>query len=986
MDDVTKGAKMRPAKTVSTTSKPIAKKTNGAKVVGNGARVAMLTNGADAANATKVAKVAKAAKAATAAPLPVPDPDSALREDIRMLGRVLGDTLRAHEGAEMFRTVEEVRQTAVRFRRHGDTAARAELAKMLNALDVEPAISVVRAFSYFSHLANIAEDQHQNRAFRRDRLAGKPPYNGSLALALERLKAAKVKTEKLRAVLGQASISPVLTAHPTEVSRKSILDREVAIARLLTERHRVELTADETAVNERALRREVATMWETRMLRRVKPTVYDEIENALAYQRYTFLSEIPRLYADMEDLLDREFATSEPWQLPPILRIGSWIGGDRDGHPFVTCDVLLYAMKQHSRVVFDYYLEQVHALGAELPLSTHLVKISTQLKDLAEGSSDRSEQRLDEPYRRVLVGIYARLAATAEALNGQEALRHPAAKGKPYGNATELVMDLETISSSLVANKASELARGRLRDTLHAARAFRFHLAPIDLRQNSDVHERIVAELFANAGSGSDYLSLSESDRVSRLATELATTRPLLSPFLRYSEETEKELAIGRAARDIHNKYGPQALPHYIISKTDSVSDLLEVMLILREVGLMHPGDEPTCAMRVIPLFETIDDLRRGADIMQAFLARPEVMALARGSWGGVCEVMLGYSDSNKDGGFLTSTWELYKAEVQLAELFERLGLVLRLFHGRGGSLGRGGGPTYQAILAQPTGAVSGQIRITEQGEVIASKYSDREIGRRNLETMVAATLEATLLDNEAGGDARAFRAVMDTLSTLAFAAYRSLVYETPRFNEYFRASTPLSEIADLNIGSRPASRKASGRIEDLRAIPWVFSWAQSRVLLPGWYGFGTAVDTWRREDPKKRTAELRRMYAQWPFFQTVIANLDMVLAKTDLGIASRYAELVPDKELRETVFGRIRAEWELTRKAVLAVTGEGSFLGANSPLERSLKNRLPYIDPLNHLQVELIKRYRSGRTGERVRRGIHLTINGIAAGLRNSG
>jgi phosphoenolpyruvate carboxylase len=929
---------------------------------------------------------ANGGKAAAKVVLQPVDGDAPLREDIRMLGRVLGDTIRTHEGPEIFQIVEDIRQNAVRFRRYGDTAARSALAERLNALEVEPAIAVVRAFSYFSHLANIAEDQHNNRIVRRDQLAGAGPREGSLALALERLKAAKIRTGRLREVLGQASISPVLTAHPTEVQRKSILDREVAIARLLTERDRVMLTAPELAVSDRALRREVSTMWETRMLRRVKPTVYDEIENALAYYRYTFLSEIPRLYADIEDLLDEEYATSEPWQLPPIVRIGSWIGGDRDGHPLVTRDVLVYAVKQQSRVAFDYYLEQVHLLGAELPLSTHLVKVSPQLQDLAETSPDRSEQRHDEPYRKVLVGIYARLAATAELLNGQQALRHPAAKGKPYPSATEFVMDLETISSSLVANRGAEAARGRLRDTIHAARAFRFHLAPLDLRQNSDVHERVVAELFASAGVGPDYLKASEDERVARLCAELATTRPLVSPFLRYSDETESELAIVRAARDVQRGYGAQALPHYIISKTDSASDMLEVMLLLREAGLMRPGDEPSIAMRVIPLFETIDDLRRSADVMAAFLSRPEVMAMARGSWGGVLEVMVGYSDSNKDGGFLTSTWELYKAEVRLAELFQRLGLVLRLFHGRGGSLGRGGGPTYQAILAQPTGVVTGQIRITEQGEVIASKYSDREIGRRNLETMVAATLEATLLDAEAGTDAPAFRAVMDTLSDHAFAAYRSLVYETPKFNEYFRTATPLTEIAELNIGSRPASRKASGRIEDLRAIPWVFSWAQSRVLLPGWYGFGSAIDQWRREDPKGRTAELRRMHKRWPFFQTLVANLDMVLAKTDLGIASRYAELVADVELRDRIFGRIRAEWELTKKAVLDITGEGDFLSANAPLERSLKNRLAYIDPLNHLQVELIKRYRSGRTGERVRRGIHLTINGIAAGLRNSG
>jgi phosphoenolpyruvate carboxylase len=371
---------------------------------------------------------------------------------------------------------------------------------------------------------------------------------------------------------------------------------------------------------------------------------------------------------------------------------------------------------------------------------------------------------------------------------------------------------------------------------------------------------------------------------------------------------------------------------------------------------------------------------------MERFLSHPKVMAMARSSWGGVVEIMLGYSDSNKDGGFLTSTWELYRAEVKLAELTKRLGLVLHLFHGRGGSVGRGGGPTFEAILAQPPGVVNGQIRITEQGEVIAGKYSDRDIGRHNLEAMVSATLEATLINTETGSDVEASRATMDALSEFSYTAYRSLVYETPNFADYFRTATPLSEIAALNIGSRPASRKPSGRIEDLRAIPWVFSWAQSRVLLPGWYGFGTAVDAYTKREPKRGMAELRRMYKTWPYFQTIMANLEMVLAKTDFGIASRYAELVPDAALREHVFGRIHAECQLSKRAVLAISEQRELLANNLTLGNAIKYRLPYLDPLNHLQVELLKRYRSGRTGERVRRGIHLTINGIAAGLRNSG
>jgi phosphoenolpyruvate carboxylase len=618
-----------------------------------------------------------------------------------------------------------------------------------------------------------------------------------------------------------------------------------------------------------------------------------------------------------------------------------------------------------------------------------MARVSPQLEELAEGSPDRSKRRADEPYRRVLVGIYARLAATLERLAGQQPLRHPTVSMAPYASAEEFVTDLEVMSSSLVENGGTEIARGRLRALIHAARAFRFNLAPIDLRQNSDVHERVVAELLGRVGVEDAYVGLAEDEREALLLRELAVPRLLASPFLEYSEETRSELAIGSAAREIQSSHGQSALPHYIISKTGSASDLLEVMLLLREAGIMRLGDEPTISMRVIPLFETIDDLRSCESVMSRFLALPGIMAIARGSWGGILEVMLGYSDSNKDGGFLTSGWELYQAEVRLTDLCRRSGLTLRLFHGRGGSVGRGGGPTYQAILAQPPGSVGGQIRITEQGEVIGGKYSDREVGRRNLETLIAATLEATLLDNEAAGDTQAFRATMDTLSRHAYQAYRSLVYETPGFNEYFRAATPLAEIAELNIGSRPASRKTSNLIEDLRAIPWVFSWAQSRVLLPGWYGFGSAVAVLRSAPEGRAEApvtDLSRMYKQWPFFRMLVDNLEMVLSKTDMGIASRYAELVKDRELRAAIFDRICSERELAVQGVLEITGERELLGSNPALGRSIRNRLPYLDPLNHLQVELLKRYRSGRASERVARGIHMTINGIAAGLRNSG
>jgi len=909
-----------------------------------------------------------------------------LRDDIRLLGRLLGDTLRDHEGSRMFDIVEEVRRNAVRFRRDGDPEARSRLRLVLDALGIEEAVSVVRAFGYFSFLANIAEDEQRTQEARRDALAGKNQTRGSLHAALERLKSADVDAGLLKKTLRTMAVGPVLTAHPTEVQRKSILDRQVAIARLLSERHRSTLTEREMAANERALRREIQTLWQTRALRVEKPTVHDEIANTLGYYRSTFLYAVPALNATLEDLLEVEFPKDGPWQLGPIVRIGSWIGGDRDGNPFVTKDVLVDAIHAQSCVAFEHYFEEVHALGAELSLSLGMVKISPELAALAALSPDPSEHRSDEPYRRVLVGIYSRLGATAERLNRQKPPRPAMAEAEPYATTDEFIDELVVIRDSLEKNRSAELIQGRLRALIHAARAFRFHLAPIDLRQNSDVHERVVAELFAHARVGSDYLADGEAARVERLLGELRTVRPLYSPFLEYSDETKSELGIMNAAFAIRKAYGPESLPNYIISKTTSASDLLEVMLLHRECGLMTTSPEPRLALRVIPLFETIDDLRRCGEVLEALFSYPGILDLVRTSWGGVVEIMLGYSDSNKDGGFLTSSWELYQAEIRLAAVCEKHDLTLSLFHGRGGSVGRGGGPTYEAILAQPAGAVSGHIRITEQGEVIASKYSDPDIGRWNLETILSATLEATLLDTEAASEARAFRAIMDVFSEGAFRAYRSLVYETRGFEEYFRHTTPIAEIAHLKIGSRPASRKASSRIEDLRAIPWVFSWAQARVLLPGWYGFGSAVTAWLENAGPSGIVELRRMYASWPFFQTVLGNLEMVLSKADMAIASRYAELEPDVAQRDAIFGRIRSEWEKTVKSVLSITGEHELLGDTPMLARSIRSRVPYLDPLNHLQVELLKRYRGGESVERAPRGIHLTINGIAAGLRNSG
>ena len=953
--------------------------------------------------------MAKQASPAAVAGKPMTEKDAPLKEDIRLLGRLLGNVLREQEGEAVFHVVETIRQTAVRFRRESDAHSGAELNKLLKKLTRDQTISVVRAFSYFSHLANIAEDQHHNRRRRAHLLAGSAPQQGSVAHALSLLDDAGVSGQVVRSFFKEALISPVLTAHPTEVQRKSILDAEREIARLLAERDHP-LTPKELARNTQLLHARVATLWQTRMLRYTKLTVEDEIENALSYYRITFLRELPGLYEDIENEIAAQFPqrhSVREKELPPFVQMGSWIGGDRDGNPNVNAGTMRHALVRQSTAIFDFYLDEVHALGAELSISTLLVGVNPELEALAAASPDQSAHRSDEPYRRALIGLYARLAATARTLGAAHVLRQEVGTAAPYADAGEFMRELQVLVDSLNSHHGAALVKPRLAVLKRAAEVFGFHLATLDMRQSSDVHERVLAELFARARVGPDYAALPEDEKVALLLDELNKPRLLYSPYLTYSSETDSELEVLRTAREIRQRYGERAIRNYIISHTETVSDLLEVLLLQKETGLLHIDwnedtgqvTEAHIELMVIPLFETIPDLRCAAEIMERFMSLPQVRHLISNQ-GDLQEVMLGYSDSNKDGGFLTSNWELYKAEIRLVELFERIGVKLRLFHGRGGTVGRGGGPSYDAILAQPPGTVNGQIRLTEQGEIIASKFSNPEIGRRNLELIVAATLEASLMPHEAEGKQAkklsGFENVMAELSERAYHAYRNLVYETPGFTDYFFSATPIAEIAELNIGSRPASRKSTRRIEDLRAIPWGFSWGQCRLLLPGWYGFGSAVSSWLQEiddakEYKKRVGILRTMFKEWPFFATLLSNMDMVLAKTDLAVGSRYAELVGDRKLRNSIFKRIAEEHERTTASLAVITGAKERLANNPLLARSIKNRFAYLDPLNHLQVELIKRHRTatseGRTlDERVRRGIHLSINGIAAGLRNTG
>ena len=921
------------------------------------------------------------------------DKNQPLMDDIRLMGRILGEVIREQEGREAYELVERIRKLSVAFRLKRDAQAGKSFDKLLKSLSGEQAVSVIRAFSYFSHLANIAEDRHHVRRREIHERAGSL-QPGSLAFALERLHEAGVRPSEIAKTLQHGFISPVLTAHPTEVQRKSILDAERAIAELVGARDGLH-TERERRDNETLMRARVTQLWQTRMLRYSKLTVADEIENALSYYHATFLRQIPKLYAELEEALPGHDFQS-------FLRMGHWIGGDRDGNPNVTATTLRHALARQSEVALRHYLTELHELGAELSISARLAQVTPAMQALAERSPDRNEHRMDEPYRRALTGMYARLAATLHQLTGTEALRHAVAPQDPYASPDELLADLRIIEASLKSHHAGALIAPRLQPLLRAVRVFGFHLATLDLRQSSDQHEAVVAELLLHARIEADYSSLDEAARRALLLQLLQDARPLRVHGAEYSERSLGELAIFEAARESLQRFGRESLRHYIISHTESVSDLLEVLLLLKEVGLVRGtlDGQAVSDLIVSPLFETIGDLREAPAIMSEFYALPGMAALIKRS-GAEQDIMLGYSDSNKDGGVFTSSWELYRAEIALVELFGSLrtkhDITLRLFHGRGGTVGRGGGPSYQAILAQPPGTVNGQIRLTEQGEVIASKYANPEIGRRNLETLVAATLEATLLHPTKSAP-KSFLDAAQALSDASFQAYRGLVYGTPGFAEYFFAATPIREIAELNIGSRPASRKATRAIEDLRAIPWGFSWGQSRVALPGWCGFGSAVLDFLGPEGSAQHQQgltlLKRMLKQWPFFRTLLSNLDMVLAKTDLGIAARYVDLVENKRLGKKIFAAVQAEFERTQQALSLITGEAQRLAGNPALARSIEHRFPYIDPLNHLQVELMRRYRAVAADkraedpsmERVQRGIHLSINGIAAGLRNTG
>jgi phosphoenolpyruvate carboxylase len=903
-----------------------------------------------------------------------------MREDIRLLGAILGDTVREQNGDAIFDLVERARVESFRVRR--SEIDRAELAELFDGIDAATAIPVIRAFTHFALLANVAEDIHRERRRAIHVAAGEPPQRSSLAATYLKLDAADLDASAVVDALTGALVSPVITAHPTETRRRTIFDTQHRITELMRLRAAGMTDAGEHSIDFE-LRRQILMLWQAALIRLSRLKIQDEIETGLRYYPAAFFEVIPRVNAEVRQALRARWPEAE-LLAEPILRPGSWIGGDRDGNPNVTADVVRLATGSAAYTAFAHYFGELTALEEELSMSARLVRINAELTELADMCNEPA--RADEPYRRALRVIHARLTATAANILDRQPEHLLDLGMEAYETPGELLADLDVVDASLRAGGSALLADDRLARLREAVHVFGFHLSGLDMRQNSEMHEQVVAELLAWAGVHPDYASLPEDERVALLVGELSTRRPLVGEHAELSELAHKELGIVKAAARAVAVFGPAAVPNYIISMCQSVSDMLEAALLLKEAGLLDASEEtPYSPVGIVPLFETIDDLQRGASIMRDVLGLPLYRALVRAR-GDSQEIMLGYSDSNKDGGYLAANWALYRAELELVEMAADTGIRMRLFHGRGGTVGRGGGPSYDAILAQPPGAVRGSLRITEQGEIIAAKYAEPRTAHRNLETLVAATLESTLLDVEGlGDDAAPAYEVLDDLAARAQRAYAELVHDTPGFVDYFKASTPLSEIGALNIGSRPTSRKPTTSISDLRAIPWVLAWSQSRVMLPGWYGTGSAFESWIA-DGDGRLEVLQDLYRRWPFFRTVLSNMAQVLAKADMGLAARYSELVDDVELRHRVFDKILAEHDRTIAMLKAITGQDDLLADNPALARSVFNRFPYLEPLNHLQVELLRQHRSGATDERVQRGILLTMSGLATALRNSG
>ncbi|ACO16784.1 phosphoenolpyruvate carboxylase [Streptococcus pneumoniae] len=886
---------------------------------------------------------------------------SVVQEEVLILTELLEDITKNMLAPETFEKIIQLKELSTQEDYQG-------LNRLVTSLSNDEMVYISRYFSILPLLINISEDvdlayeiNHQNNIDQ--------DYLGKLSTTI------KLVAEKENAVeiLEHLNVVPVLTAHPTQVQRKSMLDLTNHIHSLLRKYRDVKLGLINKDKWYNDLRRYIEIIMQTDMIREKKLKVTNEITNAMEYYNSSFLKAVPHLTTEYKRLAQAHGLNLK--QAKPIT-MGMWIGGDRDGNPFVTAETLKQSALTQCEVIMNYYDKKIYQLYREFSLSTSIVNVSKQVREMARQSKDNSIYREKELYRRALFDIQSKIQATKTYLIEDEEV------GTRYETANDFYKDLIAIRDSLLENKGESLISGDFVELLQAVEIFGFYLASIDMRQDSSVYEACVAELLKSAGIHSRYSELSEEEKCDLLLKELEEDPRILSAtHAEKSELLAKELAIFKTARVLKDKLGDDVIRQTIISHATSLSDMLELAILLKEVGLV---DTERARVQIVPLFETIEDLDHSEETMRKYLS----LSLAKkwiDSRNNYQEIMLGYSDSNKDGGYLSSCWTLYKAQQQLTAIGDEFGVKVTFFHGRGGTVGRGGGPTYEAITSQPLKSIKDRIRLTEQGEVIGNKYGNKDAAYYNLEMLVSAAINRMITQKKSDTNTpNRYEAIMDQVVDRSYDVYRDLVFGNEHFYDYFFESSPIKAISSFNIGSRPAARKTITEIGGLRAIPWVFSWSQSRVMFPGWYGVGSSFKEFINKNPEN-IAILRDMYQNWPFFQSLLSNVDMVLSKSNMNIAFEYAKLCEDEQVK-AIYETILNEWQVTKNVILAIEGHDELLADNPYLKASLDYRMPYFNILNYIQLELIKRQRRGELSSDQERLIHITINGIATGLRNSG
>ncbi len=901
----------------------------------------------------------------------------ALRRDINMLGSLLGDVLVQHGGKELLDMVESIREKTKSLRNVSDPETSQDLKESIQQLQSPMRKQVIRAFAIYFHLVNIAEQNHRIRR-RRDyqMLEEDQSQPGSIPHAISLLKKNNVPGELIEDTLASLSLELILTAHPTEATRRSVLEIHQRIASSLQQLDNPLLTKREQKVLKEDLLNEITTLWQTDELRHKKPTVMDEVNMGLFYFEETLFEVLPQIHQELEECLNEHYPDAE-WRVPNILKFGSWIGGDRDGNPFVTPEMTWNTLERQRDVVLSKYKSSVKELMRKLSQSTNRIPICGEL--IASIEEDQKKLPNVKQWGVPHESYRVKLAYVLEKLN-----RVNSENG--YNDVESFIEDLKLITNSLRQHYPEGYHFADLHKLIRQASLFGFHLATLDIRNHSGEHEGAIAEVLERVNITKDYASLSEEEKVSLLTDILEDPRPVLSTYEDYSEQTKKILDIFTMIKKAHNEFGKNSISVYLISMAEAASDVLEVLLLAKEANIyrLHADGSIESDLNIAPLLETIDDLKAGPSIMEK-LFDLSIYKNHLEKLGNRQEIMLGYSDGSKDGGTLTANWKLYEAQQEISRIASERSLRLKFFHGRGGALGRGGGTLRRSLLSQPPETYTAGVKITEQGEVLSSRYLLYEIAYRSLEQATTTLLTSAVSGIKKEDRKEKWQSAMEEMSNISLKTYQSLVFEDEGFLSYFKEGTPLPELGALNIGSRPMSRKGTDHFDDLRAIPWVFAWTQSRQLMPAWYASGTGLTKFASTDEGLKL--LQEMYGNWPFFASLIDNLQMGLMKADLATAEKYMSLIADQQLASRIFGKIVDEYNRTKEVILTITGQDELLDGTPNIKDSIRLRNPYVDPLSSLQVELISTYReNGSSDDELLKEILLTINGIAAGLRNTG